>query len=173
MKLHVRVGVNQTATCLTWLRAYRAPFKVPEYCLGAIGWAKGFAEGAHRFEPADAPTARALSRKPALAIWEMADETFQPEHFIPLCRVAGVRLRLGLTGSLSFRRRRPGQRADAWSPCRKRQHVQRVKSQFDIRLLIDGRRSSVSSYRIPVPPPENVTFGTQMSRRTSLNPSFL
>ena len=53
------------------------------------------------------------------------------------------------------------------------QHVQRVKSQFDFRLPIDGRRSSVSSYRIPVPPPENVTFGTQISRRTSLNPSFL
>jgi len=68
----------------TWLRAYGAPFKAPEYCLGAIGWAKGFAEGAHRFEPADAPTARAVSRKPALAIWGMADRTLQPEHFIPL-----------------------------------------------------------------------------------------
>ncbi len=68
----------------TWLRAYSAPFKAPEYCLGAIGWAKGFAEGAHRFEPADTPTTRALSRKPALAIWGMADRTLQPEHFIPL-----------------------------------------------------------------------------------------
>ena len=68
----------------TWLRAYRAPFKAPEYCLGAIGWAKGFAEGAHRFELPDAPTARALSRKPALAIWGMADQTLRPEHFMPL-----------------------------------------------------------------------------------------
>jgi pimeloyl-ACP methyl ester carboxylesterase len=68
----------------TWLRAYRSPFKAPEYCRGAIGWAKGFAEGAHRFEPVDAPTAKALSRKPALAIWGMADQTLQPEHFIPL-----------------------------------------------------------------------------------------
>ncbi len=68
----------------TWLRAYRAPFEAPESCLGAIGWAKGFAEGAHRFEPADAPMARAVSRKPALAIWGMADQTLQPEHFIPL-----------------------------------------------------------------------------------------
>jgi len=68
----------------TWLRAYGAPFKAPEYCLGAIGWAKGFAEGAHRFEPADAPTARAVSRKPALAIWGMADRTLHPKHFIPL-----------------------------------------------------------------------------------------
>ena len=68
----------------TWLRAYRAPFKTPDDCLGAIGWAKGFAEGAHRFEPADAAAARALSRKPALAIWGMADQTLQPDHFIPL-----------------------------------------------------------------------------------------
>jgi haloalkane dehalogenase len=72
----------------TWLRAYRAPFKTPEDCLGAIGWAKGYAEGAHRFEPADAPTAKAISRKPALAIWGMADRTLQPEHFLPLFREA-------------------------------------------------------------------------------------
>ncbi len=51
--------------------------------VGAIGWAKGFAEGAHRFEPADAPTARALSRKPALAIWGMVDQTL----LRPNCRV--------------------------------------------------------------------------------------
>ncbi len=68
----------------TWLRAYSAPFKAPEDCLGAIGWAKGFAEGAHRFEQADAYTARALSCKPALAIWGMADRTLQPEYFLPL-----------------------------------------------------------------------------------------
>ena len=43
--------------------------------LGADGLGAGFAEGAHRFEPADTPTARALSRKPALAIWGMADQT--------------------------------------------------------------------------------------------------
>ena len=72
----------------TWLCAYRAPFKGPEYCLGAIGWAKGFAEGAHRFEPTDVSTVRALSRKPALAIWGMADRTLQPKHFIPLFREA-------------------------------------------------------------------------------------
>ena len=68
----------------TWLDAYRAPFTAPEYCLGAIGWAKGFAEGAHRFEPADAPAAKALSHIPALAIWGMADQTLHPAHFIPL-----------------------------------------------------------------------------------------
>ncbi|GJL77456.1 MAG: hypothetical protein NPINA01_04450 [Nitrospinaceae bacterium] len=68
----------------SWLRAYRSPFKEPEDCLGAIGWAKGFAEGAHRFEPANTHTARALSRKPALALWGMADQTLQAKHFIPL-----------------------------------------------------------------------------------------
>ena len=68
----------------TWLRTYREPFKTPEHCLGAIGWAKGFAEGKHQFETVDAPTAKALSKKPAMAIWGMADRTLQPEHFIPL-----------------------------------------------------------------------------------------
>lgn len=72
----------------TWLRAYRAPFPTPEACLGAIGWAKGFAEGAHRFEPADPPAAKALARKPALAIWGMADRTLQPRFFLPLFREA-------------------------------------------------------------------------------------
>ena len=37
-----------------------------------------------QFEVADALTVKALSRKPALAIWGMADQTLQPEHFIPL-----------------------------------------------------------------------------------------
>ncbi len=68
----------------TWLRAYRAPFKAPEHCLGAIGWAKGFAEGAHQFEPVNTTTAEKLSKKPALAIWGMADQTLQSEHFLPL-----------------------------------------------------------------------------------------
>ncbi len=47
----------------TWLCAYRAPFKAPEYCLGAIGWAKGFAEGAHRFEPADCPLGTGVNNR--------------------------------------------------------------------------------------------------------------
>ncbi|TXN38448.1 alpha/beta fold hydrolase [Flagellimonas hymeniacidonis] len=68
----------------TWLQAYRTPFKTPEHTLGAIGWAKGFAEGAHQFEPVEAVTAKELSKKPALAIWGMADKTLQPEHFLPL-----------------------------------------------------------------------------------------
>lgn len=68
----------------TWLRAYSAPFVTPEDCIGAIGWAKGFAEQNHRFEPTDASALKALSSKPALAIWGMADQTLQPEHFLPL-----------------------------------------------------------------------------------------
>ena len=68
----------------SWLNAYRAPFETPEDCLGAIGWAKGFAEGTHRFEVGDTMTVRALANKPALAIWGMADRTLQSEHFLPL-----------------------------------------------------------------------------------------
>lgn len=72
----------------TWLQAYRAPFKTPEHALGAIGWAKGFAAGAHQFEPVEAVTAKMLSKKPALAIWGMADKTLKPQHFLPLFREA-------------------------------------------------------------------------------------
>ena len=52
-----------------WLAAYAAPFATPADCLGAIGWAKGFATGAHRFETPDAAAERAIRGKPALAIW--------------------------------------------------------------------------------------------------------
>jgi haloalkane dehalogenase len=68
----------------TWLHAYGAPFDQRDQCAGAIGWAKGFAIGAHRFEEPDAPTRRAIQAKPALAIWGMADRTLQAEHFLPL-----------------------------------------------------------------------------------------
>jgi haloalkane dehalogenase len=68
----------------TWLRAYSAPFAQPADCLGAIGWAKGFATGMHRFELPDASARRAIRSKPALAIWGMADRTLHAEHFLPL-----------------------------------------------------------------------------------------
>lgn len=68
----------------TWLRAYRAPFPTPEHAAGAIGWAKGFASGAHAFETPDAATRAALAGKPALAIWGDADRTLRSEHFLPL-----------------------------------------------------------------------------------------
>lgn len=68
----------------SWLSAYGAHFATAANCLGAIGWAKGFAIGAHRFEMPDAATERAIRGKPALAIWGEADRTLQATHFLPL-----------------------------------------------------------------------------------------
>lgn len=68
----------------TWLSAYGAHFASPADCLGAIGWAKGLAIGAHRFEAPDAAAERAIRAKPAIAIWGEADRTLRAEHFLPL-----------------------------------------------------------------------------------------
>ncbi|UUZ86417.1 alpha/beta fold hydrolase [Paenibacillus sp. P26] len=68
----------------TWIAAYGSRFASPADCLGAIGWAKGFAIGAHRFETPDAAAVRAIRTKPALAIWGEADRTLGAEHFLPL-----------------------------------------------------------------------------------------
>ncbi len=68
----------------TWLRAYRAPFPTPAFAVGAIGWAKGYAIGAHRFETPDAATKAELAKKPALVIWGEADRTLHAQHFLPL-----------------------------------------------------------------------------------------
>ncbi len=68
----------------TWLRAYRAPFPTPAFAVGAIGWAKGYAIGAHRFETPDAATKVELAKKPALVIWGEADRTLHAQHFLPL-----------------------------------------------------------------------------------------
>ncbi|MDD2763627.1 MAG: alpha/beta fold hydrolase [Opitutaceae bacterium] len=68
----------------TWLSAYGSHFANPADCLGAIGWAKGFATGAHRFEAPDAAADRAIRTQPALAIWGVADRTLHAEHFLPL-----------------------------------------------------------------------------------------
>lgn len=67
-----------------WISAYRAPFPTPTHAAGAIGWAKGFATGAHKFDEPDASTKRALATKFALAIWGMKDRTLHAEHFLPL-----------------------------------------------------------------------------------------
>ncbi len=67
-----------------WLNAYRAPFPTPAHTAGAIGWAKGFATGAHTFEAPDAAAKAALATKPALALWGTADRTLQARHFLPL-----------------------------------------------------------------------------------------
>lgn len=75
---------NNNVISDTWLSAYGAHFASPADCLGAIGWAKGLAIGAHRFEAPDAPALRAIRAKPALAIWGEADRTLRAEHFLPL-----------------------------------------------------------------------------------------
>jgi len=75
---------NNTLITDTWLAAYAAPFARPADCLGAIGWAKGFATNAHRFEIPDAAADRAIRARPALAIWGEADRTLHAEHFLPL-----------------------------------------------------------------------------------------
>lgn len=67
-----------------WLRAYGSRFGHFDDCAGAIGWAKGFALGAHRFEaPADDARSAVVSM-PALAIWGMADRTLNASHLLPL-----------------------------------------------------------------------------------------
>lgn len=71
-----------------WLNAYRAPFPTPAEAAGAIGWAKGFATGAHRFEEPDAATRQAISAKPALALWGEEDQTLHAKHFLPLFKTA-------------------------------------------------------------------------------------
>ncbi|MCA8326969.1 alpha/beta fold hydrolase [Burkholderia cepacia] len=75
---------NHAVVTDTWIAAYGVPFAQPADCLGAIGWARGFAAGAHRFEVPDAAALRAIREKPALAIWGDADRTLGAEHFLPL-----------------------------------------------------------------------------------------
>lgn len=67
-----------------WLEAYGAPFTTPSECLGAIGWAKGFATGAHRFEVPGEAASRVIRGKPALAVWGEADRTLGADFFLPL-----------------------------------------------------------------------------------------
>jgi haloalkane dehalogenase len=75
---------NNALVTPTWLRAYGARFRSPADALGAIGWAKGYATGAHRFETPSAAAAEAIRARPAMAIWGAADRTLHAEHFLPL-----------------------------------------------------------------------------------------
>jgi len=68
----------------TWLAAYSGHFAEAADCLGAIGWAKGFVTGDHRFEVPGEEAAGIIRGKPALAIWGMADRTLHADHFLPL-----------------------------------------------------------------------------------------
>ena len=67
-----------------WLRAYASRFESASDCAGPIGWAQGFAAGAHRFEAPDDAAVRAIAGKPACAIWGLADRTLNAAHFLPL-----------------------------------------------------------------------------------------
>lgn len=75
---------NHTLINDPWLQAYGAAFANRAESAGAIGWAKGFATDAHRFEVPDAHALREIQSKPALAIWGLADRTLHAEHFLPL-----------------------------------------------------------------------------------------
>jgi haloalkane dehalogenase len=75
---------NNTVITDSWLNAYIAPFATAAECLGALGWAKGFATGSHQFEIPDPAAERIIRGKPALAIWGEADRTLHAEHFLPL-----------------------------------------------------------------------------------------
>lgn len=75
---------NNTVITDSWLNAYVAPFATAAECLGALGWAKGFATGAHQFEIPDPAAERIIRGKPALAIWGEADRTLHAQHFLPL-----------------------------------------------------------------------------------------
>lgn len=70
----------------TWLEAYSAPFPTPADCAGVLGWAAGFAAGAHQFEQPDARAQEMVGRLPALAIWGTADHTLHAKYFLPLFR---------------------------------------------------------------------------------------
>ncbi|MCO5968332.1 alpha/beta fold hydrolase [Actinoallomurus soli] len=72
----------------TWIRAYAAAFPTRAETLGALGWAKGFALGAHVFEPPTAGARELLATIPALAIWGAEDRTLDGARFLPLFRAA-------------------------------------------------------------------------------------
>lgn len=67
-----------------WIRAYSAPFPTKAHAAGAIGWAKGFATGAHQFETPDPAAMDAISKIPALAVWGEQDKTLHAAQFLPL-----------------------------------------------------------------------------------------
>lgn len=75
---------NHSIITNTWLSAYASHFVSPSDCLGAIGWAKGFAINAHQFEAPDTAADQAIRALPALAIWGMEDRTLQAVQFLPL-----------------------------------------------------------------------------------------
>jgi haloalkane dehalogenase len=79
---------DNTVITPAWVRAYEAAFPTRQETLGALGWAKGFARGEHRFETPSPAARKAAARLPALAVWGKQDQTLRPEHFLPLFRAA-------------------------------------------------------------------------------------
>ncbi|PRH89422.1 alpha/beta hydrolase [Labrys okinawensis] len=75
---------NNAVITDAWLSAYGAPFSNPAECLGAIGWAEGFALGTHQVEQPSPAAIEIIRDKPALAIWGEADRTLHAEHFLPM-----------------------------------------------------------------------------------------
>ncbi len=80
--------VDNTVVTDTWLEAYRSPFPSPDYALGAIGWAKGYATGQHQFEIPSDELKDILACKPAMALWGKQDRTLHGKYFLPLFRTA-------------------------------------------------------------------------------------
>ncbi|MBS1606286.1 MAG: alpha/beta fold hydrolase [Bacteroidetes bacterium] len=72
----------------TWLDAYRSAFPTPAQTLGALGWAKGVATGAHIFETPSDAARKKIGQLPAMAIWGSADRTLNGKYFLPLFRSA-------------------------------------------------------------------------------------
>ncbi|MFG2915374.1 alpha/beta fold hydrolase [Kitasatospora sp. NPDC048298] len=63
---------------------YGAAFPSRAEAAGAIGWAEGFATGAHTFEAPSAAVRAELAALPALALWGADDRTLAARHFLPL-----------------------------------------------------------------------------------------
>lgn len=76
--------VDNSIITANWIEAYRAPFPTPPQAAGAIGWAKGFAQGKHEFADPEENIKIALTELPAMAIWGLQDSTLHAQHFLPL-----------------------------------------------------------------------------------------
>lgn len=72
----------------TWIEAYGSAFPTRAESRGAIGWAKGFATGAHVFETPTSEAQAMLATVPALAIWGKADRALNSTYFLPLFKTA-------------------------------------------------------------------------------------
>lgn len=78
--------VNNDIVTDTWIEAYSAPFPTPAHSAGGIGWAKGFATGAHEFEEPSRSALERIGNLQAMAIWGEQDQTLNARHFLPLFR---------------------------------------------------------------------------------------